>query len=87
MRIIVIPNSKFCDLRPQCIKLFEHIPHQVCVCHYHENIRLLLTGYTQLSVDFHSFIDQVTCNSSEKKCMKSNVLHARIKLINMPLAT
>ncbi len=66
--------SKFCELRPECVKSFDHIPHQVCVCPYHENVRLLLTalkGYTQLSVDFHSFIDKVTCNSSEKKCMKS----------------
>ena len=23
--------SKFCDLRPQHIKLFDHIPHYVCV--------------------------------------------------------
>ena len=66
--------SKFCELRPQCVKLFDHITHQVCVCPYHENIRLLLTalkGYTQLSVDFRSFIDQVTCDSSKKECMSS----------------
>ena len=75
--------SKFCDLRPQYIKLFDNIPHQVCVCPYHENIRLLLTvlkGYTQLSPDFHSFIDQVTCNSSEKKCMKSECVTCKDKI-------
>ena len=74
--------GKFCNLRPQRVKLF---PHQVCVCSCHENIRLLLTAlkrHTQLSLDFHSFVDQVTCNSSEKKCIKSE--WARIKLINMP---
>ena len=75
--------SKFCDLRPQCVKLFEHIPHQVCVCPYHENIRLLLTvhkGYTQISVDSHSFIDQVTCNSSKKKCVKSECVTCKDKI-------
>ena len=35
--------SKFCDLRPQNIKLFDQIPHNVCVCIYHENMQLNLT--------------------------------------------
>lgn len=34
--------SKFCELRPQNIKCFDHLPHHVCVCSYHENVRLLL---------------------------------------------
>lgn len=34
--------SKFCELRPANLKLFEHLPHQVCICSYHENVRLLL---------------------------------------------
>ena len=66
--------SKFCELRPKRVKLFDHIPHYVCVCSYHENVRLLLYAlhqHTQLPVEFHSVIDQVTCNSSEKKCMSS----------------
>ncbi len=56
---IKIGLSKFCELRPQCVKLFDHIPHQICVCPYHENIRLLLIvlkGHTLLSTEFHSFI-------------------------------
>ena len=34
--------SKFCGLRPPNVKLFDHLPHQVCLCSYHENYRLLL---------------------------------------------
>ena len=30
--------SKFCEFRPMHVKLFEHIPHHVCVCVYHENV-------------------------------------------------
>ena len=30
--------SKFCEFRPTHVKLFEHIPHHVCVCVYHENV-------------------------------------------------
>jgi len=31
--------SKFCQLRAKNIKLFDTIPHNVCVCEYHENVR------------------------------------------------
>ena len=61
--------SKFCELRPKKVKLFDHIPHHVCVCSYHENIHLLLVvlnKYTTLSVDFQGFINQITCDSSKK---------------------
>ena len=40
--IIKVGLSKFCELRPPYIKLFDHLPHQVCLCSYHENVRLLL---------------------------------------------
>lgn len=66
--------SKFCELRPRNVKLFDHIPHHVCVCSYHENVRLLLVAlkeYTALSIDFKSFVGQVTCDSSLKDCMSS----------------
>ena len=37
-----IALSKFCDFCPTHVKLFERIPHYLCVCVYHENVRLLL---------------------------------------------
>lgn len=66
--------SKFCELRPKNVKLFDHIPHHVCVCSYHENVRLLLVAlkeHTALSIDFKSFVSQVTCDPSLKDCMSS----------------
>ena len=39
--------SKFCELRPSHLKLFEHIPHNVCICSYHENVRLMLETLKQ----------------------------------------
>lgn len=71
---VKIGLSKFCELRPQNVKLFDHIPHHVCVCSYHENVRLLLLAlkeHTSLAVEFRAFINQVTCDSSPKKCMSS----------------
>ena len=48
----VIGLSKFYCLRPTQIKLFEQIPQDLCVCEYHENIRLILSvleNHTSLS--------------------------------------
>ena len=75
--------SKFCDVRPKNIKLFDHIPHNVCVCCYHENVRLLLLAlkeHTELCTDFQGFIDQVTCDSSQKPCMSNERSCCRNKI-------
>ena len=72
--------SKFCEFRPTHVKLFEHIPHHVCVCVYHENVRLLLLALkdnTSLATEFHTFIDQVTCDSAKKECMSSSCADCR----------
>ena len=72
--------SKFCELRPINVKLFDHIPHNVCVCSYHENVRLLLVAlkqHTQLSTDFRSFVSQVTCDPSLKDCMSSKCTNCK----------
>ena len=64
---IKVGLSKFCHLRPPNIKLFDSIPHNICVCIYHENMRLLLevlSKYTKLSESFQEFVDQVTCYPS-----------------------
>ena len=63
--------SKFCELRPQNIKTFDKMPHNVCVCVYHENVRLLLmvlSQYTGLKTDFGEFVEQVTCDPNNKSC-------------------
>ena len=64
--------SKFCELRPPNVKLFDHLPHQVCLCSFHENVRLLLVAlreHSSLSTEFSSFIEQVTCDATSKKCV------------------
>ena len=64
--------SRFCELRPPNVKLFDHRPHQVCLCSYHENIRLLLVvlkEHSSLRTKFSSFIEQVTCDATSKKFM------------------
>ena len=58
---------KFCELRPPNVKLFDQLPHQVCLCSYHENVRLLLAGlgeHTSLSAELLSKLPVIS-----KKCM------------------
>ena len=67
--------SKFCELRPVHVKLFDHRPHHVCVCQYHENVRfllLVLKDHSSLAVGFRDFINQVTCDSTNEECMSSS---------------
>ena len=69
---IKVGLSKVCKLRPPYIKLFDHLPHQVCLCSYHENVRLLLVAlkdHSSLSTEFSTFIDKVTCDAKSKQCM------------------
>lgn len=87
---VKIGVSKFADLRPKHIRLFDQIPHNVCVCIYHENVRLLLNAlktFTNLSTEFSSFINQIVCNPSEKACMYSECEDCHNKLSSFkPLA-
>ena len=72
MKDEVIGFPKFCILRPVHIKLFEQIPHNVCVCEYHENICLILSvmeNHTSLSPMFNDFVQQVTCDQTCKDCI------------------
>lgn len=81
---VKIGLTKFCEFRPENVKLFDSLPHHVCVCQYHENVRLLLEALktrTSLKSDFHGFIDQVTCDPSKKECMYSNCNECKL-LIN-----
>ena len=52
--------TKFCEWCPAHVKLFDQIPHQVCVCNYHENVRLLLAvlkEHTTLNTDVAAFTE------------------------------
>ena len=64
--------SKFCELRPPNVKLFEHLSHQLCLYIYHKTVQVLqiaLRDHLSLSTEFSSFIKQVICDATSKKCM------------------
>ena len=65
--------ASFSSLRPQHIFLQKDIPHNVCVCKVHENVRLLLESLKQKGVPvksgFSEFIAQIVCNQEDEGCM------------------
>lgn len=66
--------SKFSNLRPDHIRLFGKMQHNVCVCTYYENSRLILQALkscTNLSLEFSEFVKQIVCSLSERSCMYS----------------
>ena len=68
---LYIGLTKFCELRPANIKLFDQISH-VCVCAHHENMRLILTvleHFTKLSSKYNEFVNRVTCCEFSKDCI------------------
>ena len=72
MKDEIIFLSKFCSLRPAHIRLFEQIPHNVSVCEYNKNIRLILfvlENHTYLSSMLDDFVQQVTCAITCKDCL------------------
>lgn len=81
---IKVGLSKFCDLRPKHVTLFENIPHNICVCKYHENIRLLLTALKSYSTDLpenlSDFTDNLVCDSGLKQCMSQECPECKDKI-------
>lgn len=67
--------SKFCGLRPKHVKLFDNIPHNVCVCTYNENIRLILVSlksYTNLTNNISTFTGMIVCNANSYHQWQTN---------------
>ena len=65
--------SKFCELCPVNIKVFDKILHNVYACLYHKNICLLLLElekFTNLYASFNEFVSQITCDEL-KECKKN----------------
>lgn len=61
--------SKFASLRPkQCILAGPSGTHAVCVCTYHQNVKLLLNAIP-IKETYHDLIKIITCNINNRACM------------------
>ena len=61
--------SNFCSHRPKwCITVGASGTHTVCVCTYHQNVKLMISA-VELSKDYHELIDMLVCSGANKNCM------------------
>lgn len=66
---VKIGRSKFCELRPKwCVLAGGSGTHSVCVCLYHQNIKLMIEG-AKLKVDYKDLLDIIVCDVNNYKCM------------------
>lgn len=61
--------SKFCEYRPEHVCLREETPANVCLCIYHENVRLLLEAIPNLPNSTQELCKLLVCEEEAEKCM------------------
>lgn len=68
-----IGRSAFCSLRPKwCVLPGSAGTHNVCVCKYHQNVKLMLAG-AKMNTDYKDLIDLLVCDSqNNSECMLDN---------------
>ncbi|CAM4986859.1 unnamed protein product [Rotaria socialis] len=67
----IISLSSFQDLRPDYILYKSSIPHNMCICNYHENIALLIKSLNKHvqgldTIDLNSFLKLIVCNDQNQ---------------------
>lgn len=61
--------SSFASLRPKwCVLAGSAGTHTVCVCTYHENVKLKLTGLSR-DLDYKELMAEAVCDLKSKDCM------------------
>ena len=65
--------SKFSSLRPVNALLSSDMPRNVCMCQYHENIKLICDCLSKEIPEFPNysgdFVDNFVCSSNSEECM------------------
>ena len=61
--------SPFCQLKPKWFVTVGHSGiHIVCVCHYHQNIKLMLTVIDPF-LHYIDFVKRSVCGTNSRDCM------------------
>jgi hypothetical protein len=68
--------NSFGNVRPLNVLLYSHMPHRSCLCHYHENVNLLLIPLSKCirssNLDtLQAFSSALVCNEEDENCMLS----------------
>ena len=61
--------SKFSELRPrECVTVNSHGIHSVCVCIYHQNVKLMMHSI-HLNMPYQDLLLKLVCNLQLEECM------------------
>ncbi|KAK4872006.1 hypothetical protein RN001_016130 [Aquatica leii] len=64
-----IGRSMFCALRPKwCVLPGSSGTHSVCVCKYHQNVKLVIEG-AKLNVSYRDLMEYLVCDVENDSCM------------------
>lgn len=70
--LIKIGKSKFAELRPKNVLLSSKLPHNVCLCKYHENFIMAVNSLHKSCPNFPSFSgelpDSIVCAPGSRSC-------------------
>ena len=65
----IIGRSSFCALRPKwCVLPGSSGTHNVCVCKYHQNVKLMTEGL-KINVEYKDLLDFMVCSTENEACM------------------
>lgn len=61
--------TKFCELRPkECVTVNSRGMHNVCVCMYHQNVKLLMHA-AHVKEPYTELLQKLVCNLENEECM------------------
>ena len=61
--------TKFCELRPKwCVNVTSSGMHSVCVCAYHQNVKLI-SAATPLKIYYKELMALCVCEINSRNCM------------------
>lgn len=64
-----IGRSMFCALRPKwCVLPGSSGTHSVCVCKYHQNVKLMIEG-AKFNISYRDLMEFLVCDSENESCM------------------
>lgn len=69
---VKVCRSKFCELRPIQVCLRHETPSNLCLCIYHENIRLLLSSICVLPSKTSDLVSLIVCDDCSEECFYQN---------------
>lgn len=66
---IKIGLTKFYEYRPKwCVPVTSSGSHSVCVCSYHQNVKLMCV-HLPVKLDYKDLINKIVCDNTKRDCM------------------